>query len=81
MLSRIKEFGELSELKEIKTNDTHTGTTHQIVYYLGGDLKIIPLVMGINDANSAHPCPFCYAKIENFHIFDDCYYKMRTNGD
>lgn len=72
---------ELSELKEIKNNDTDTETSDQIDYYLGGDLKFISLVMGINDANSAHPCPFCYAKNENFHIFDDCYNKMRTYGD
>ncbi len=52
----LKELSEkLSELKEIQLD----GIRYKIEFWLGGDLKFISLVTGINAASSNYPCPWC----------------------
>ena len=52
----LKELAEkLSELKEIELD----GIIYQIEFFLGGDLKFIAIVIGINAASSNYPCPWC----------------------
>jgi len=52
----LKEIGErLSVLKEI----VFEGMTYKIEFWLGGDLKFLLIMLGMNAANSGYPCPFC----------------------
>ena len=46
---------EASELKSVSIN----GRTHQIEYFLGGDLKFLALVCGIEAANGSYSCIWC----------------------
>ena len=43
------------------------GETYKIEYFLGGDMKFLLLVLGINGAQSNYPCPWC-----NTHEADFC---------
>lgn len=52
-LRELSQF--LENLKEIKYQDK----TYTLEYFLGGDLKFLSLVLGINAANSIYPCPWC----------------------
>ena len=56
----------ISTLKEI----TVEGKTYPIKFYLGGDLKFLALVLGINAANSKRPCIWCFSNKKHF-----CNYK------
>ena len=50
----------LPQLKEIQTNGVEIGKKqHNIIFKLGGDLFFIAHMLGINNANSKHPCPWC----------------------
>lgn len=49
-------------LKKLKSENK----TYDIEYYLGGDLKFLALVLGINSARSNHPCPWCEKKKDEF---------------
>ncbi len=52
----LKEFAEkISDLKEIEFE----GIIYKIEFFLGGDLKFLAIVMGINAACSNYPCPWC----------------------
>ncbi len=74
----LKEIVEqLSSLTEVTVDEQ----TFQIVFHLGGDLKFLALVLGINAANSNHPCPICTTNKKDFACFDDCSEKIRTFGD
>lgn len=46
---------EASELQSIEVN----GHTHKIEYFLGGDLKFLALVCGIEAANGTFSCVWC----------------------
>ena len=46
---------EASELQTITLNDA----SHTIEYFLGGDMKFLSLVCGIDAANSEYACPWC----------------------
>ena len=67
---------ELSRLNEIVFKDV----TYKISYKLGGDLKFLSLVLGVNAANSQYPCPFCKANKKDFANFQTNYAK-RVFGD
>ena len=46
---------EASELQSIQLN----GRSHCVEYYLGGDMKFLALVCGIQSANGAYSCVWC----------------------
>ena len=48
-------FGMISTLNEVQ----HEGKCMSIVKYVGGDLKSLALLYGINAANSIFPCVWC----------------------
>jgi len=52
---------ELQNFRELLIN----GIEYNIKYTLGGDLKWLAIVTGINAANSDQPCPWC--KFNNAH--------------
>lgn len=45
----------LEQLNEISMEDK----TYKIEYFLGGDLKFLALALGLQAAQSYHPCPWC----------------------
>ena len=71
----LKELDEkLSVLKEI----VFEGVTYQIEFWLGGDLKFILIMLGMNAANSGHPCPFCILHKSQFSN-NICGHKINRN--
>ena len=49
----------------------HNGRAYKIKYYLGGDMKFLATVMGINSANAKYPCILCTIKQEDFHLSEE----------
>jgi len=54
-------------LKEIKTLNINE-RDYSFTYHLGGDLKFIATVFGINNANSDYPCPWCTWKNQKIEL-------------
>ena len=52
-------------LEEIKAINEVTifSKKYKIQFILGGDLKFIALIFGLQAANSNHPCPWCHFNI------------------
>ena len=51
----------LVKIKQLQNHQINIdGRDYTIKFMLGGDLKFIALVFGINAANSHHCCPWCY---------------------
>ena len=67
----------LSSITEITIGEK----TFTIVFHLGGDLKFLALVLGINAANSNFPCPICTTDKKEFKNFDACTNNKRNIGD
>lgn len=40
--------------------------SYDIEYFLGGDLKFLALVLGVNAATADYPCPWCESEKEKF---------------
>ncbi len=55
---------ELIEQIEIITEITVEKKNHRINFKMGGDLKWLATVYGLNAANSNYPCPWCFWKNE-----------------
>lgn len=58
----------LSLIKQIEIK----GITYEINFMIGGDLKWIATIYGINYANSNYPCPWCHWKKEDVTSKDIC---------
>ena len=52
----LKEIAEFIEKLEYITVE---GRKIKVKKLLGGDLKFLSMILGINAANSKHPCPWC----------------------
>lgn len=52
-------LAELIEILENLTEITISGKTYKIEFYLSSDMKFLALALGINGANSEHPCILC----------------------
>jgi len=75
----LRELSELlSALKEINVD----GTIYKIEWWLGGDLKFLLLVLGLNAANSYYCCAWCVLHKEELSI-DICRHKInrKLNAD
>ena len=57
----------LQDIKEIVLNNK----TFKISFFVGGDLKWLSEIYGINKANSHYPCPWCTWKVKNEMIAED----------
>lgn len=61
-----KSLCELNSIFENLNEISLDNETYQIEYFIGGDLKFIALVLGINGAQSLHPCPWCESHKSTF---------------
>ncbi len=75
----------LSDLLE-KLSSIHQlevdGVSYNIEYWLGGDLKFISIILGVQAANGEYPCPWCTCSKKNFscNIHNICI-DRKFNGD
>ena len=53
----------IEELKRIK-NINIENVSYKIVFRLGGDLKALALLLGLNAANSSHACIWCHCNLK-----------------
>lgn len=56
-----------TEVKDLETIEQN-GIQFKIVYYLGGDLKFLPIATGIDSASSKYACIWC--KVQNDERYD-----------
>ena len=76
----LQDIIEASDLKYITIN----GNKHNIKYFLGGDIKFLALVCGIQSATSTHSCIWCKIPKDERHKMElkwsisDTQYGART---
>ena len=58
--------GLIADTKVIKKIVIPDSTSFDVQFYLGGDLKFLAIVCGINSANANHPCIWCQTNKNDF---------------
>lgn len=60
---------EIIESLENFNSITLNNIEHKIEFYLGGDLKFLANMMGLNAASSNYPCIWCTCAVDKFHEY------------